>query len=159
MSDQYGVIVVSGDPRGRGQGCIVSGTPVPGTCMTVLAATEPVGGVFTYEVYNRDADGDRAPVAVLVEDNIQGRIITKAFTTLDNGQLFFPQQGDLLQMLVANISGTADSFAIGDYMIIEDGTGKLIATTGSPQMESFVIMETQSALTTDLHVLCQYTGA
>jgi len=126
--------------------------------MTVLAATEPVAGIFTYEVYNRDADGDRAPVAVLLEDELQGRLITTAYVAADQARLYFPVAGDMLQMLVADVAGTADTLAIGDYMIIDDGTGLLIDTTGSPQMESFVIMETQAALTADLHVLCMYTG-
>lgn len=160
MSLQFGeVIMVTPRANMSQRECIISGTPVAGTCMTVLAATEPVAGIFTFEAFNRDADGDRAPVAVLLEDELQGAVVTLAYVAATQARLAFPHQGDLLQMLVANISGTPDAFTIGTYMIIEDGTGKLIRTTGSPQMESFVIMETVTpALTADTHVLCMYTG-
>lgn len=151
-------IIVSGEPKGKTINAIISGTPKPGTCMTVLAATEPVGGLFTYEVYNRAADGNRAPVGVLLEDVNQGYDETQAFVTGTIGQIYFPTMGEILNMLVANIAGTGDSFAIGDYMIIDDGTGKLIATAGSPESEPFVIMETSAAITADTLLECMYTG-
>lgn len=157
MSNRYGKIIVSGG-RGVRRECIVSGTPKPGTCMTVLAATEPVNGRFTYEAYNRTADGNRAPVAVLLEDELQGKDVDTAYVTLTRGMLYFPEPGDLLQMLVANITGTPDAFAIGAYFMIDDGTGKLIAES-SPESEPFVCMETVSpALTADTLVLCLFTG-
>lgn len=156
MSNQYGTIIVSGG-CGIRRGCLVDGTPKPGTCMTVKAATEPVNGRHTYEAYNRDGDGNRAEVAVLLEDELQGRDVTTAYTSGQHGQLYFPQPGDLLQMLVANIGGTGDSFAIGDYLMIDDGTGKLIASS-SPENEPFVVMETTAALTADALVTCLYTG-
>lgn len=158
MSDQYGTILVQANPRGVIESCIVSGTPKPGTCMTIKAATEPVGGIFTFEAYDRDADGNRAEVAVLLEDETQGKLITDAYVSGTYGRVYYPLPGDKLQMLLKNIAGTGDSFAIGDLLIIDDGTGKLIATTGSPEMESFRCRETQAALTADLHVLCSYTG-
>lgn len=157
MTDRYGTIIVSGG-NGVFRECIVSGTPKPGTCMTPLAATEPVNGVFTYEVFNRDADGNQAVVAVLLEDTLQGYGVSQAYVTGTRGMLYFPQPGDHLQMLVKNIAGTGDSFAIGDILIIDDGTGTLVATTGTPEMESFVVLETQAALTSDTLVLCEYTG-
>lgn len=158
MADRYGTVVVSNDPRGRYQECLITATPKPGTCMTVLAATEPVNGIFTYEAFNRDADGDNAEIAVLVEDELQGRDITTAYVAATQGRMYFPLPGDFLQMLVLNIAGTSDSFAIGDLMIVNDGDGKLIATTGSPESEPFRIMETIAAITADTIVLCQYTG-
>ncbi len=164
MADRYGVInVTPGDPRGRQTEVIISGTPKPGTCMTVLAATEPVGGIFTYEAFNRDADADRALVGVLLEDELQGRLVTTAYVATDQARVYFPNPGDMLQMLVANISGTSDSFNIGDYMMIEDVTGKLL-TTSSPEREPFVIMETigvspLAGITADVLVLCMFTGS
>lgn len=156
MSDQYGTIIVSGG-YGIKRGCIVDGTPKPGTCMTVKAATEPVNGRHTYEAYNRDGDGNRAEVAILLEDKNQGKTVDDAYVSGTHGQLYFPQAGDLLQMLLQNQGGTGDSFAIGDYLMIDDGTGKLIASS-SPENEPFVVMETQAALTADTLVLCLFTG-
>lgn len=157
MSDRYGTVIVSGG-RGVKRECIVSGTPKPGTCMTVKAATEPVNGVFTYEVFNMGADGVRAAVAVLLEDELQGYGLGQAYVTGKRGMLYFPEPGDLLQMLVKNITGTADAFAIGDVMIIDEDGGLLIDTTGTPESEPFRIMETQAAITEDTYILCEYQG-
>jgi len=158
MSDQYGTIIVSSNPLGRFDEVILSGTPKPGTLLTIVAATEPVAGKFTAEPYNRAADGNRAPICVLLENELEGKDITDAYVTGMQARVYYPAMGELLQMLVANIAGTSDAFAIGDLLIANDGDGKLIATTGTPESEPFMCMETQAALTEDLHVLCQYTG-
>ena len=131
-----------------------------GTVMQLKAATEPVNGRYTYEVYNRDADGNRPQGAlwVLLEDDIQGKTVDDAYVNATTGKLYAPLPGDELQMLVSNIAGTGDSFAIGDLLIINDGDGELIATTGSPETESFVVKETKAALTADTLVHCEYTG-
>ena len=159
MSDRYGTIIVSSNPKGHFEECIIVGTPKPGQCMTILAATEPVNGKFSVEPFNRSADGEQAEIGVLLENELEGSLITTAYVTGTLGRIYYPAMGELLQMLVANIAGTGDAFAIGDMTIVDDGTGKLVATTGSPEMESFRIMETQAALTADLHVLCQFTGS
>lgn len=158
MSNRYGTIIVSGGYGVRRE-AIIDGTPKPGTCMTVKSAVEPVNGRFTYEPYNRGGSGQRAEIAVLLEDELQGKLVTEAHTSGQHGMLYFPQPGDLLQMLVDNVTGTGDTFGIDDYMMIEDGTGKLIATS-SAESEPFQIRETvSSALTSDTLVLCMYTGS
>lgn len=157
MSSHAG-IVLSSEPKGHFQDCIISGTPVPGTLMQRKAATELVGGLPTYEVYAPGTDGNRRPIAVLVEDNNQGKLKTDAYVSGTVGKVYFPIMGEELNMLVANISGTSDAFAIGDLLIADTGTGKLIATTGSPESEPFQVEETVAALTADAHVHCRYTG-
>lgn len=152
-------IVVSAEPRGRREECIVSGTPKPGTVMEIKAATEPVGGRFTYQAYqDAVADGDQRLIGVLDMDSLQGRLATTAYADGERGFIYFPLPGEELNMLVANIAGTGDSFAIGDIMIVDDGTGKLIATTGTPESEPFIVMETVAALTADALVWCKFTG-
>lgn len=158
MSDQYGTIIVSSPPRGVIEEVILSGTPKPGTCLTVKAATEPVNGKFTYEVFNLGGDGVRAPVAVLLEDELQGKLVTDAYVTATQARVYFPAHGELLQMLFKNISGTSDSFAIGDVLIIDEDTGKLIGTASTPESEPFVVHETMAALTADTLGLVRYTG-
>lgn len=159
MANQFDQIIVSSDPKGVREEATIDGTPKPGTVMTVKSGVEPVAGKFTYEAFNRDADGDRAEIAVLREDELQGKLVTDAYVSGTLGRLYFPVHGDLLQMLVKVIAGTGDTFVISDYMIVEDVTGKLLATTGTPEIEPFVIMETVSvALAADTLVLCRYTG-
>ena len=147
----HNVIVLSPAPNGRFVEGIISGTPKPGTVMQLKAATEPVNGKHTWEVYNRAADGNRpqGPLAILTEDNLQGKTVDDAYVTGTLGQLYFPIPGDELQVLLLNIAGTGDAFAIGDLLIVNDGDGKMIATTGSPENEPFTVAETLAAITAD----------
>ena len=127
-------IIVSTEPKGRFEGCIIDGTPKPGTCMQMKAATEPVQGQYTFEVYNKAADGLPAPVIVLREDNMQGKTATAAYADNDQGFLYWPQVGECLNMLVADPNA---AIAIGDKYVIDDGTGKLVAAPSIPADYTF----------------------
>lgn len=151
-------ILLSADPKGRFVEGIISGTPKPGTCMQIKAATEPVNGRFTWEVYNRASDGDRYLVAVLLEDSLQGKTVSDAYVTGTYGRLYCPVPGDELNMLLQDVAGTGDDHAIGDLLIIDDGTGKLIATTGGPEAEPFIVAETKTDPTADHLTHCIFTG-
>jgi hypothetical protein len=154
-------IVLTPNPMGRFLNGVIEGTPSPGTIMQIKAATELVGGLFTWVVYNRGADAERpiGPYAILLEDHLQGRGVDTAYATGEHGRLYIPLPGDELLGLFANASGT-DTFAIGDLAIVDDGTGLLIATTGSPESEPFMVCETVDAevwsASTLLHMM--FTG-
>lgn len=157
MSD-HNKIVLTAAPAGRFLEGIVSGTPKPGTMMQIKAATEPSGGRHTWEVFNGAADGERTLVAILLENWFLGKGPTDALANGERCQLYCPIPGDELQVLLQNQAGTGDAFAIGDKLIVDDGTGKFIATTGSPESEPFIVMETQAALTEDTLCHVMYTG-
>ena len=152
-------VLITGEPKGRFIEGIVSGTPSPGTVMQIAAATEPVQGDYTWEVFNADADGDRRIIAVLLERG-EGYTYETAYTTAHKCFLYIPLPGDELNMLVrASGTATSDSQAIGDLYIVDDATGQLVATTGDPESEPFVCMETLSDVVTGgtmCHVM--YTG-
>lgn len=151
-------IILSADPKGVFLEGIISGTPKPGTCMQIKAATEPVGGRHTWEVFNGAADGEQTLVAVLLEDSLQGKTITDAYVSGDRCFLYVPVPGEELQVLLQDVAGTGDDHAIGDKLIIDDGTGKLIATTGTPEMEPFIVLETITDPTADTLCHAMYTG-
>lgn len=151
-------IIATSNPKGTFLEGYVSGTPKPGTCMQIKAATAEKGGRFTYEVYNADADGNQREVLVLLEDELRGKLAADAYADGDHCMLYSPAPGEELNMLVADIAGTADDHTIGQILIIDDGTGKLIATTGTPESEPFVCLETATDPTADALLLCRYTG-
>lgn len=158
MSDRYQTIIVSSNPQGRRVTGKLSGTAKPGTCHTVKAATEPENGRFTYEPYNRAGDGDQAPIAVLLEDLLSGKLVSTAGVSGDYREFYYPEPGDLLQMRLQNVAGTGDTFAIGDELMVDDGTGTLIAATGE-EANPFNVRETVgTALTADTLVLVEFTG-
>ena len=153
------IVVKSHDNRPYVEG-FISGTDKPGTVMQISPAVEPISGRYTWLNYDRAADGNRpaGPLAVLVENWKLGKDATTAYVTGEYCLLWIPQAGEELNMLVANIAGTGDLFAIGDLLIVDDGTGKLIATTGTPESEPFMCASTTAALTADALMHCFYTG-
>lgn len=133
-------IIASADPRGKFIGCIVSGTPVPGTCMEKVPATAPVNGRFQYRARSITA-GSKGPVAILMADSLQGKLGSgsaaysggppapgDAYVDGKLGQIYFPVAGEDLNLPVASVSGTADDVAIGDLMGI-DASGLLHANS------------------------------
>ena len=151
-------IVVSAEPMGRFLEGTVDGTPKPGTVMEIVPATEPTGGRHKWRVYQPGTDGEQRLIAVLLPDHLQGKTATDAYVDETRCFLYCPVAGEELNMLFADVAGTADDVAIGDVMIVDTGTGKLIATTGSPESEPFIALETVTDPTADHLVHCMYTG-
>jgi hypothetical protein len=155
-------IIVSAEPRGQFLEGIVYGTPYPGTVMQVRAATEPQALKYQWEPYNAAADGNQRLIAVLLPDSLQGKLATTAYTTGSRCFLYCPLPGELLNMLYTDTdTGTSDTFAIGDIMMVDDGTGRLVATLSTPESEPFVCMETWSdttAAAANVLLLSMFTG-
>ena len=159
-------ILITAEPRGVFEEVIVVGTPKPGVMMEIVPATEPVGNVFSYAPYGTQAassdkfvtgDGNRKCVAVLFEDDAQGKTYNDAYVTGTRGKVYFPVPGEQLNMLIQNQSGTGDAFAIGDELMADDGTGKMLAVS-SPEAAPFTCLETLAALTADAWGRCRFNG-
>ena len=71
-------IIVSANPEAKFLEGIIDGTPKPGTIKQIKSGVEPVEGRFTWEAFNRTADGDRGIIAVLCPDSLQGQLATTA---------------------------------------------------------------------------------
>lgn len=157
MSDKNKIVLAT-EPQGVFLEGTIVGTPLPGTVMEIVPATEPVNGRFSWRVATPGADGARMPIVVLMADSPQGKTVSDAYVTGTRGFLYAPAMGETLNMLVADASGTGDTHAIGDLFIVDNTTGKLIATTGSPESEPFKCTETTTNVLTDELLECQYTG-
>ena len=114
-------------------------------------------GNLTWEAFNADADGDQRLIAVLLENHAIGNLVTDAYVTGDHGFVYCPQPGEWLNMLIGDVSGTGDSHTFGELLMADDGTGELVATTGSPESESFMLLETLAAPTADVLALCRFS--
>ncbi len=153
-------IIASAEPKGVfKEGFLASGqTPKPGVVMMKSAATEPVNGRYEWTVYAPGTDGNRRLVAVLLEDELQGRTYDDAYEAGSTCYLYVPVMGEKLNMRYQDVAGTGDSKAIGDMQIVDSGTGKLIATTGTPESEPFECIETSTNPVADTLLLSEYTG-
>lgn len=155
-------IIVTDYPKGyRIGGIIITGeTPKPGTIMQIDPTGTRVGKNWIVKAYNRDADGDRpaGPFLVLLEDNKQGKLATDAYAAGDYCELYAPLPGDELNLLFFNQSGTADDVAVGALLIVDDGTGKVFTTTGSPETEPAMALEAITDPTADQLLWCVWSG-
>ena len=155
-------IIVSAEPHGHMlEGIIGAGlTPKPGTIMQIQWATALVSGRWTWELYNADADGGRpkGQFIVLLPDRMRGKLATDAYAAGDRAFGYVPLPGDELNLLLLDIAGTGDDHTKGEVLIVDDTTGKLIATTGSPETEVAVLCETITDPTADTLAWCVWTG-
>jgi hypothetical protein len=153
-------IVVNADAKGAYEWGYVTTAEKPGTILQIDPSTALKHGKHTWVVYNRDADGNRpkGPFAVLDFDPYQGRTADTAYAAGDFAKMYIPLPGDELNLLFGNVSGTADDIALGDLLIVVDGTGKVIETTGSPETEVAVALEAISDPVADQLLWCRWTG-
>lgn len=163
-------IVLSVEPKGTFIECTVVGTPKPGTVMELKTGVAEVGGRFSFEpagftaavgvTQGMAADGNRTPIAVLDIDKLQGKTKDDAYVTGTRGFLYYPVAGEYLNMILENITGTAadQDFIIGTKLIVDDGTGKLLISAGTPESEPFICLEAVTDLAADYLCFVQYTG-
>lgn len=150
-------VIISSVPQGKMLEGIISGTPKPGTCLEIMTPFYQ-GGKHLYRVYQPGTDGERRCVYVLLEDDLQGFGLDVAYETLKRCFVYVPIAGEELNMLCSDVSGTGDDHTALETMIIDTGTGKLIATTGSPESEPFQLLVTITDPTADFYAPCMYTG-
>lgn len=140
-------------------------TLYPGYVVQIDPSVAVVGGRFTVIKYNVAADGSRpsGPYIVLLDDNEQGKTadITNSANALAAGAMvkgYTPLPGDEINLVIANIAGTGDDHTKGEVLIVDDTTGLMIATTGSPETEPAMLLETITDPTADTLAWCVWSG-
>lgn len=119
-------VIVSANPQGKFLEGIISGTPKPGTLVEVKTSVAPVSGRFTWQAVTR-ADGAKGIICVLLEDSLQGKLLTDAYVSGTRCRMYCPLAGEELNMLVENQAGTADDIAVGALFGVDQTDGKLVA--------------------------------
>lgn len=153
-------IVVNPDAKGAYEWGHVATGQKPGTIMQVDPSVALKAGKSTWVPYNRDADGDRpkGPFAVVVEDLYRGQDADTVWPDNELCKMYIPQPGDELNLLFKNVTGTADDVAVGTIMMVDDDTGKVIPTTGSPETEVAVALEAITDPTADQLIWVRWSG-
>jgi hypothetical protein len=151
------IIVTANDIRGVFYEGLIKTAAKPGTvCMIdVSEGMDDNGNIAQFEVFGYGTDGEMGPLFILLPDSLRGQDAVTAYNAGDWAFFYVPASGEQLNLLHENVSGTADDVAFGDKMIVDNGTGKLKVTTGSPEDEPFVALEALVDPTADqlLHVM------
>jgi hypothetical protein len=144
-------IVVCADPKGMYEWGYLATAEYPGTVFQRDASVALKGGKHTYKVYQPGADGEN-PLGgywVLVEDLYTARTTTTQYAAGEFAKFYSPRMGEELNLLVANLAGTADDHALNEKMMLDTGTGKLVVTTGTPENEVAQLLEAITDPTAD----------
>lgn len=155
-------IIVTSNPRGVfNEGYVKTGeTHYPGQVLQVDATVSLVGGRHTYKIYAPGTDGEN-PVGsywIVLPNHLIGKGPSDSYAAGEREFLYSPMRGEELNLLVKNLSGTADDHSAGEKMMVDDSTGKLIATTGSPENEVAVLLEAITDPTADTLAWVQWAG-
>lgn len=158
-------ILVNGqDPKGRTQeGFVgVGHTLYPGMIVQKDPSVALKSGRHTYVPYNRDADGDMPKggywVVLGTLQQILGNVLSTAIAAGERIDVYSPLPGDELNLLLGDVAGTGDDHTAGEILMVDDGTGKLIATTGTPESEVALLLESVTDPTADTLAWCEWTG-
>lgn len=154
-------IIVNAGSRHFAEGFVKTGeTFYPGMIVQKDPTVALQGGRHTYKLYNRDADGDRPAGALWVvrENSLIGKTTADSYAAGELCFFYAPVEGDELNLLIKNETGTADDHAAGEILTVDDGTGKLIATTGTPEIEVAMLLEAVTDPTADTLAWCEWTG-
>jgi hypothetical protein len=144
-------IVVNPDAKGTYKWGYLATAEYPGTVFQVDPTVALKSGQHTLKVYQPGTDGEN-PLGgywVLVEDLMTARTTVTQYAAGEFAKFYSPRMGDELNLLVANLAGTADDHPLGEKMMLDTGTGKLIVTTGTPEDEVAVLLEAITDPTAD----------
>lgn len=148
-------IIVSSDPKGKFLEGVVSGTPKPGTIMEIKNSAM-ASGRPTWQAWSK-ASGATGLIAVLLADDLQGLTNSTAYVSGTRCRLYVPVPGEELNLLVADVAGTADDVAIGALFGVETTTGKLKANS-SYAAPCFTAMEVITDPAADYLMWVTYNG-
>lgn len=137
-------------------------TPKPGQVVQVDPSVALQDGRHTWKLYDADADGGnpKGPLIILTEDSLQGRLMTTAYAAGERAFGVIPLPGCELNLLFGDIAGTGATSDVtaGNVLIPNDTDGKWLVTTGSPEIEPAMALETVADMTEDTLIWCQWTG-
>lgn len=139
-------IVINPDPKGNKiEGFVAAGqTFYPGMAVVIDPTVALKNGRHTWKYFAPGSDGalPGGPICIVQENYLLGKQLSDSYAA---GERFFgycPLPGDELNLLLADVAGTADDHAAGEVLIIKNASGKFIATTGSPAQKPATLLET-----------------
>lgn len=149
--------ILVGTPRGKFFGGIVTDTSKPGTVMEMTTAVAQ-GGRDSWQASSK-ADGLKREIVILLDDPLQGFGVGQAAVAGRWQQLYQPYDGDELNLILEDVSGTGDSVAKADLFGVNE-VGKLEADS-SFTFTPFEALEVlaKGSITADTLLFVRFRGA
>lgn len=152
-------IILSSNPKGVFDSGVIDDTSKPGTCMEMVTATTFQNGRPHWRA-SSDTVGTKRGICVLVEDWLQGKLVSDAFvsgTFIPN--LYWPALGEELNLLVANVSGTGSAERVlqGDRLGVS-AAGKLILDSSYATRPFQAMEEQRGFITADFLLWVKFLG-
>jgi hypothetical protein len=127
-------IVVSASPICPFEWGYINDTSLPGTIMQIdnsvgtygQPPTGPYTGRFAWKASAPGTDGQGVLNAILMEDRQQGFPFTQAYVQGTWGELYYPQSGEEVNILLGEVAGTGNSYNVGDSLMVDAETGILV---------------------------------
>jgi len=162
MAARGNCVVVSANPNGKFvEGTIKAGiTPKPGTAMQIDADASRVAGRDIWELFDASTyDGATpvGPIIILRENDLIGGTMDDAYAAENRAFGYIPEPGDELNLRLADASGTVD-IAMGTGLVIDDGTGLFVATSGSPELLAALTRDTYEGDSGEQMTHCVWGG-
>jgi hypothetical protein len=149
------------NPRNWGEGIVkASQTFYPGQIVQRDPSVALQGGAHTFKIYSRGADGDppTGGAYIVIENYLLGKTMNDSYAA---GERFFwykLENGDEINGLLLNIAGTADDHALDEKLMLDDTTGKFIASDSTKQKEVAQLLEALTDPTADTLLWMVWNG-
>jgi hypothetical protein len=163
------ILINGNQPNGRfEEGTLVLGLAAAcyaGMAMELVPATEPTNGRYSWQPVQTGAASLSRPLVIVLGDTMEGYAPMNAYTGSPNALqagyqifLYWPMHGDEMNLLVENITGTSDHFAIGDKLMIDPtstGYGKWVKQVSTDPAPAMVEETIAAGITIDTYVACK----
>jgi hypothetical protein len=144
-------IIVSSEPLGKFQEGRVLAALLPGTVVELAPGSTP--DEYQWQAATR-ASGAVGMVAVLLPDQLQGKLATDAYVSGTRCFVYVPAPGDELNMLLAGVG----THTVGEQLMVQTGTGMLITNAAGASVPFTCLEAYTVALTAPALTHCKYNG-
>ncbi len=151
-------IIVTAQPKGVFLEGTIDDTSLPGTLMQIDPDIADTGGECGWEALAPSGgDGKPALIAVLLEDNLQGKGVSDAYVAGTRCFLYCPLPGEDMNVRVGEGGGTSNTLTKGDLLMADAENGILVPNSSGTSVP-FQAREAETLGADNILIWCKATG-
>jgi hypothetical protein len=128
-------ILITANPKGNFLEGPIGDTSKPGTIMQIKPGVALQGNEPTWIASASGTDGAKVIPALLLEDRLQGKLITDAYVSGTRAFIYCLLPGDIFLARFGETPGTGTAIEIGDRLFVDADDGVLIPEVGTSTAE------------------------